>query len=216
MELLIVLGVSLAAAGFAAAALAPMVAGARAEGAARYLAATLQRERLEAVRTGRVGGLRFRTDATDGAHLRARRGRQRQRPADRGAGRRCRSRPRRADARERRLRRRPVRDRRHGAGHRRSPRSPPAATRSASAACCSRSRRTAARPGDALPRERGSPAVRGPRARGTGHVRVYELDRATTRWVTDEPAEDRRAARRWDPRDLPWPVSCRVARATRW
>ena len=25
------------------------------------------------------------------------------------------------------------------------------------------------------------------------------------------PPEDRRAARRWDPRDLPWPVSCRVA-----
>jgi len=67
VELLIVVGVSLVAAGFAAAALAPMAAGARAEGAARYLAALLQRERLEAVRTGRVTGLRFRDDAIHGA-----------------------------------------------------------------------------------------------------------------------------------------------------
>jgi type II secretory pathway pseudopilin PulG len=67
VELLIVLGVSLVAAGFAAAALAPMVSGARAEGAARHLAATLQRERLEAVRTGRVSGLRFRDDGSGGA-----------------------------------------------------------------------------------------------------------------------------------------------------
>jgi hypothetical protein len=67
VELLIVIGVSLVAAGFAAAALAPMVSGARAEGAARHLAATLQRERLDAVRTGRVSGLRFRDDPTFGA-----------------------------------------------------------------------------------------------------------------------------------------------------
>ena len=66
VELLIVIGVSLVAAGLAAAALAPMVSGARAEGAARHLAATLQRERLDAVRTGRASGLRFRDDATYG------------------------------------------------------------------------------------------------------------------------------------------------------
>jgi type II secretory pathway pseudopilin PulG len=66
VELLIVLGVSLVAAGFAAAALAPMASGARAEGAARHLAATLQRERVEAVRSGRTSGLRFRDDGTGG------------------------------------------------------------------------------------------------------------------------------------------------------
>jgi Tfp pilus assembly protein FimT len=62
VELLIVLGVSLAMAGFALAALAPMASGARAVGAARHLAATLQRVRLEAVRSGCVSGLRFRDD----------------------------------------------------------------------------------------------------------------------------------------------------------
>jgi hypothetical protein len=35
-------------------------------GAARHLAATLQRERLEAVRTSRVSGLRFRDDGAGG------------------------------------------------------------------------------------------------------------------------------------------------------
>jgi hypothetical protein len=67
VELLIVLGVSLVAAGFAAAALAPMVSGARAEGAARHLGVLLQRERLDAVRTGRAAGLRFRDDGAGGA-----------------------------------------------------------------------------------------------------------------------------------------------------
>jgi hypothetical protein len=46
------------------AAFAPLGAAARAIGAARYLAALLQRERIEAVRTGRVCGLRFDDDGS--------------------------------------------------------------------------------------------------------------------------------------------------------
>ena len=64
VELLVVIGVSLVVAGLAMAAFAPLAAGARAIGAARYLAALLQRERIEAVRTGRVCGLRFDDDGS--------------------------------------------------------------------------------------------------------------------------------------------------------
>jgi hypothetical protein len=46
------------------AALAPLGARARAIGAARYLAALLQRERIDAVRTGRICGLRFDDDGS--------------------------------------------------------------------------------------------------------------------------------------------------------
>jgi hypothetical protein len=46
------------------AAFAPLSAAARALGAARHLAALLQRERMEAVRTGRICGLRFDDDGS--------------------------------------------------------------------------------------------------------------------------------------------------------
>jgi type II secretory pathway pseudopilin PulG len=64
VELVMVIGVSLIVGGLAMAAFAPLSARARAIGAARYLAALLQRERIEAVRTGRIGGLRFEDDGT--------------------------------------------------------------------------------------------------------------------------------------------------------
>jgi type II secretory pathway pseudopilin PulG len=64
VELVMVLGVSLVVGAIASAAFAPIGAGARATGAARYLAAVLQRERIEAVRTGRVCGLRFDDDGS--------------------------------------------------------------------------------------------------------------------------------------------------------
>jgi type II secretory pathway pseudopilin PulG len=60
VELLIVLGASLVIAGWALAGLSAMAADARATGAARHLVARLRQERLEAVRTGRTCGLRFR------------------------------------------------------------------------------------------------------------------------------------------------------------
>lgn len=65
VELLIVLGVSLVLAAWALAGLSAMAADARATGAARHLVARLRQERLEAVRTGRACGLRFR-DTGDG------------------------------------------------------------------------------------------------------------------------------------------------------
>jgi len=64
VELVMVIGVSLVVGALALAAFAPLGAGARAIGAARYLAALLQRERIEAVRTGRVCGLRFDDDGS--------------------------------------------------------------------------------------------------------------------------------------------------------
>ena len=64
VELVMVIGVSLVVGALALAAFAPLSAGARAVGAARYLAALLQRERIEAVRTGRVCGLRFDDDGS--------------------------------------------------------------------------------------------------------------------------------------------------------
>jgi type II secretory pathway pseudopilin PulG len=64
VELVMVIGVSLVVGALAMAAFAPLGAGARAIGAARYLAALLQRERIEAVRTGRVCGLRFDDDGS--------------------------------------------------------------------------------------------------------------------------------------------------------
>jgi type II secretory pathway pseudopilin PulG len=60
VELLIVLGASLVVAAWALAGLGAMAADARATGAARHLVARLRQERLEAVRTGRTCGLRFR------------------------------------------------------------------------------------------------------------------------------------------------------------
>ena len=62
VELVMVIGVSLVVGALAMAAFAPLSAGARAMGAARHLAALLQRERIEAVRSGRVCGLRFDDD----------------------------------------------------------------------------------------------------------------------------------------------------------
>ena len=64
VELVMVIGVSLVVGALALAAFAPLGARARAIGAARYLAALLQRERMEAVRTGRVCGLRFDDDGS--------------------------------------------------------------------------------------------------------------------------------------------------------
>jgi type II secretory pathway pseudopilin PulG len=60
VELLIVLGASLVIAAWALAGLGAMAADARATGAARHLVARLRQDRLEAVRTGRSCGLRFR------------------------------------------------------------------------------------------------------------------------------------------------------------
>lgn len=64
VELVMVIGVSLVMSGLALAALAPLGARARALGAARHLAALLQRERIDAVRSGRVCGLRFDDDGS--------------------------------------------------------------------------------------------------------------------------------------------------------
>lgn len=64
VELVMVIGVSLVVGALALAVFAPLGAEARAIGAARYVAALLQRERIEAVRTGRVCGLRFDDDGS--------------------------------------------------------------------------------------------------------------------------------------------------------
>jgi type II secretory pathway pseudopilin PulG len=64
VELVMVIGVSLVVGAVATAALAPLGATARGLGAARGFAALVQRERLEAVRTGRVCGLRFDDDGS--------------------------------------------------------------------------------------------------------------------------------------------------------
>ena len=64
VELVMVIGVSLVVGAIASAALAPLGSSARAIGAARSLAAQLQRERIEAVRTGRMCGLRFDDDGS--------------------------------------------------------------------------------------------------------------------------------------------------------
>ena len=65
VELLIVLGASRVIAAWALAGLSAMAADARATGAARHLVARLRQERLEAVRTGRTCGLRFRDSGGD-------------------------------------------------------------------------------------------------------------------------------------------------------
>ena len=69
VELVMVIGVSLVVGAIASATLAPLGSSARALGAARYLAARLQRERIEAVRSGRVCGLRFDDDGTKAVGL---------------------------------------------------------------------------------------------------------------------------------------------------
>jgi hypothetical protein len=65
VELVMVIGVSLVVGALATAAFAPLAANARALGAARALAALLRRERIEAVRTGRVCGLHFDDPGAD-------------------------------------------------------------------------------------------------------------------------------------------------------
>ena len=64
VELVMVIGVSLVVGSLALAAFAPLGARARALGAARALSASLQRERIEAVRTGRVCGFYFEDDGS--------------------------------------------------------------------------------------------------------------------------------------------------------
>jgi type II secretory pathway pseudopilin PulG len=64
VELVMVIGVSLVVGALATAAFAPLGATARGLGAARGFAALVQRERIEAVRTGRVCGLRFDDDGS--------------------------------------------------------------------------------------------------------------------------------------------------------
>ncbi len=64
VELIVVIGVSLVVGAIAAAAFAPLGDAARALGAARALAAQIQRERLEAARTGRVCGFHFDADGS--------------------------------------------------------------------------------------------------------------------------------------------------------
>jgi type II secretory pathway pseudopilin PulG len=64
VELVMVIGVSLVAGAIAAAAFAPLGDAARALGAARALAGPIQRERLEAARTGRVCGFHFDADGS--------------------------------------------------------------------------------------------------------------------------------------------------------
>jgi type II secretory pathway pseudopilin PulG len=61
-ELVVAIGVSLVVAGLALAAFAPLTTAARATGAARHLAASLQQARLDAVRTRRACGFRFRSE----------------------------------------------------------------------------------------------------------------------------------------------------------
>ena len=61
-ELVVAIGVSLVVAGLALAAFAPLATATRATGAARHLAASLQQARLDAIRTRRACGLRFRTE----------------------------------------------------------------------------------------------------------------------------------------------------------
>jgi hypothetical protein len=63
VELLIVIGASLVVAAWAMAGLSAMAADGRATGAVRHLVARLRQERLDALRTGRSCGLRFRADA---------------------------------------------------------------------------------------------------------------------------------------------------------
>jgi hypothetical protein len=65
VELVIVLGASLVIAAWALAGLSAMAADARATGAARHLVARLRQERLDAVRTGRSCGFRFRDSGGD-------------------------------------------------------------------------------------------------------------------------------------------------------
>jgi hypothetical protein len=64
VELVMVIGVSLVVGAIASAAFAPLGAAARAVGAARAFAAMVQRERLEAVRTGRACGFHFDDDGS--------------------------------------------------------------------------------------------------------------------------------------------------------
>jgi hypothetical protein len=66
VELVMVIGVSLVVGALASAAFAPLGDAARAVGAARALAAMIQRERFEAVRTGRVCGFHFDDGAAIG------------------------------------------------------------------------------------------------------------------------------------------------------
>jgi type II secretory pathway pseudopilin PulG len=62
VELVMVIGVSLVVGALASVAFAPLGDAARAAGAARGLAALIQRERFEAMRTGRVCGFHFDDD----------------------------------------------------------------------------------------------------------------------------------------------------------
>lgn len=62
VELVMAIGVSLVVGALASAAFAPLGDAARAVGAARAVAALIQRERVEAMRTGRVCGFRFDDD----------------------------------------------------------------------------------------------------------------------------------------------------------
>ena len=109
-----VIGVSLVVAALAMAAFGPLGARARAIGAARYLAALLRRERIEAVRTGRVCGLRFDDDGSAIGFARVVDGNGNGLRTSEIAGRR-RSDARAAGAARRRVRRRPLRDRRRRA-----------------------------------------------------------------------------------------------------
>ncbi len=212
VELLMVIGVSLVVGALALAAFAPLGASARAIGAARYLAALLQRERIEAVRTGRVCGLHFDDDGSaigfarvvdgNGNGLRSAeiaggidptRG-PRVRLADAFAG----------------VRFAIVDDvpaHRRGAWPYRGCR--PGAPRVGDPGVRAHRQRDV---GHALPRERRSAAVRGACARADrtrADLRVRSRDRALGAAMTR--SAERRAARRWVPRDLPWPIGCRVA-----
>ena len=166
------------------AAFAPLGAGARAIGAARFLAALLQRERMEAVRTGRVCGLRFDDDGSAVGFARVvdgnGNGLRSAEIADgidpmRGAARAARG----------RIRRRPLRDRRGCAGHRRRADDPgrrcrPGAPRSAILAFAPTGSATSGTLYLAsADRRQFAVRVLGP----TGRVRIFEFERATARWV---------------------------------
>ena len=207
-----VIGVSLVVGALAMAAFAPLGAGARAIGAARYLAALLQRERIEAVRTGRVCGLRFDDDGSAIGFLRVADGNGNGlrsaeiaggsiRFAVRACGWPMRS-P--ASASPSSTPCRPIDG---GPGSRRG-RGPGAARLVDPGVRADRQRHVR----HAVSRQRGSAAVRRPdprRHRPRADLRVRSRDGALGAAMS--PGSERRAARRWLPRDLPWPIACRVA-----
>ena len=212
VELVMVIGVSLVVGALALAAFAPLGAGARAIGAARYLAALLQRERIEAVRTGRVCGLRFDDDGSAIGFVRV---------AD-GNGNGLRSaeiaggidpvrgpRVRLADAfagvRFAIVEDVPAIDGGPASGRGRGPGAPRLVDPGVRA---DRQRHVR----HAVSRQRRSAAVRRPdprRHRARADLRVRSRDGALGAAMS--PGAERRAARRWMPRDLPWPIACRVA-----